>query len=104
MTEPSRPKRVVVVDADNPLVEIHGEFFWREDHDAAIAAARAAAYRDGYGAGWNDAVSGSMPRTISLVRRPSAASRLRRSLVWLFLVAGLLIVAMTIGQQLLRQR
>jgi len=32
MTESTRPKRVVIVDADNPMEEIHGEFFLREDH------------------------------------------------------------------------
>lgn len=33
MAGAERPKRAVVVDADNPLVEIDGEFFWREDHE-----------------------------------------------------------------------
>ena len=45
MATPNRPKRVVVVDADNPLVEIQGEFFWREDHEVLVAAAREEAYR-----------------------------------------------------------
>ena len=43
-----RPTRVVVVDADNPLEEVHGEFFWREDHERALQVARQAAYRAGY--------------------------------------------------------
>ena len=28
---PARPKNVVMVDAENPMVEVHGEFFWREE-------------------------------------------------------------------------
>jgi hypothetical protein len=52
MSEQQRPTRVVVVDADNPLTEVRGEFFWREDHERVLAAAREAAYRDGYDQGF----------------------------------------------------
>lgn len=52
MTGLQRPTRVVIVDADNPLSEIHGEFFWREDHEQLLAAARESAYREGYGQGF----------------------------------------------------
>ena len=31
-----RPKRVIIVDAENPLEEIQGEFFWREDHEVLL--------------------------------------------------------------------
>jgi hypothetical protein len=40
MNESTRPKRVVVVDAENPLVEISGEFYWLEDHERIVAQAR----------------------------------------------------------------
>jgi hypothetical protein len=43
-----RPTRVVMVDADNPMEEVRGEFFWREDHERVVAAARDEAYRAGY--------------------------------------------------------
>ncbi|SFC97158.1 hypothetical protein SAMN04487968_11731 [Nocardioides terrae] len=104
MTAPSRPSRVVIVDADNPLVEIQGEFFWREDHEAALAAARAEAYRSGYRAGYGDAASRGMPPTVAYVRRPSRVGRVKESLLWLLFVVGLLIVAITVGQQLISQR
>lgn len=42
MAESTRPKRVVIVDAENPLQEIHGEFFWREDHERIMARERTA--------------------------------------------------------------
>jgi hypothetical protein len=60
---PDRPRRVIVVDADNPMVEVDGEFFWREDHDLLLAAARDEAYKagaqvgyqEGYRVGWANA-------------------------------------------------
>jgi hypothetical protein len=83
MTESTRPKRVVIVDADNPLEEIHGEFFWREDHERLLADARDAAFRDGYQQGWADASRG-MLRVAFRVRR-------RRHLILraLFLLAAI---------------
>ena len=54
---PPRPKRVVVVDADDPLTEVVGEFFWREDHDQLVAEQRELAFRDGYEAGWRAAMA-----------------------------------------------
>ena len=52
MAESTRPKRVVIVDAENPLQEIHGEFFWREDHDRIVAGEREDAFRLGYADGY----------------------------------------------------
>jgi hypothetical protein len=43
MNESTRPKRVVVVDAENPLVEISGDFYWLEDHERIVAQARESA-------------------------------------------------------------
>lgn len=57
MTDVQRPTRVVVVDADNPLDEIRGEFYWLEDHEQLLAAARESAYRAGFDQGF---VAGSM--------------------------------------------
>ncbi|MGY2876370.1 hypothetical protein ACVW00_003560 [Marmoricola sp. URHA0025 HA25] len=54
MTEISRPKHVVVLDAENPMQEISGEFFWREDHESLLAQATEHAFREGYARGWND--------------------------------------------------
>ena len=77
MSEVKRPTRVVVVDADNPLEEVRGEFFWREDHERALAAERDAAYRAGYQDGL---AAGSLRsrRTavrVRVVRRPSLVIR-----------------------------
>jgi len=68
MSESTRPKRVVIVDADNPLQEISGEFFWREDHDRIVADAREAAYKGGFDRGFESGRRSS-PQTILIRRR-----------------------------------
>lgn len=104
MATPNRPKRVVVVDADNPLVEITGDFFWREDHEALIATAREEAYRAGfdagssagYQAGWADVVQRiqaeqiQQSQLIRLKRRPSMSQRIKLVILALVLLAALL--------------
>ena len=85
MTGSTRPKRVVIVDADNPMEEIHGEFFWREDHERALVDARDASFRDGYTHGWADASRGSSRVTLRLRRRPR--HRILRVLLLLVAVA-----------------
>jgi len=74
MSESTRPKRVVILDAENPMEEIHGEFFWREDHERLLAAARAEAFREGFGRGWSDRDQHGSPvrssMTLRIVRRP----------------------------------
>ena len=47
MNESTRPKRVVVVDAENPLREISGDFYWLEDHERIVCQARESAYARG---------------------------------------------------------
>jgi hypothetical protein len=54
MAGAERPKRVVVVDADNPLAEINGELFWREDHEEILARERDSAFQRGYPDGVRD--------------------------------------------------
>jgi hypothetical protein len=83
MSELARPKRVVILDADNPLREIQGEFFWAEDHARILATERESAYRAGYDAGYEAAARHHPQRMIVKVRRGG----LRRVLVFLVLVA-----------------
>ena len=101
MSATNRPKRVVVVDADNPMVEVQGEFFWREDHDVLLAEARHLGYQDGYRAGWADA-DRQQPTTFVLRRRPSLVRRIRAVILLGFLAVCLGIVLATIAEQLLR--
>jgi hypothetical protein len=87
---PARPKNVVIVDAENPLVEVHGEFFWREDHDAIVSAAREDAYRRGYADGWNEASPPQPPAQLVLRRRTPLPVRLLRRGVAALLVISLI--------------
>ena len=75
MSESTRPKRVVIVDADNPLQEVSGEFFWREDHDRIVAEARDAAYKGGFDRGFESGRR-SAPSTILVRRRRRPLARL----------------------------
>lgn len=79
MSQPTRPKRVVIVDADDPMTEIHGEFFWREDHDQILAEARQHAYEQGFG----DGARSQQLRTPVLVTRRRLRARPR---FWPFLI------------------
>ena len=76
MAEPTRPKRVVVVDAENPLREIHGDFFWREDHDRIVAREQEDAFRRGYADGYAAARSEQGPQLIIRHRRRRGIGRL----------------------------
>ena len=92
-----RPRHVVMVDADDPLVEVQGEFFWLEDHERILAAQREAAYRDGYSAGW-EAATRRAPTTLVVKRRRGPLARLGRSLllaVTLFVAVGFLLSMMS---------
>lgn len=76
MAEATRPRRVVVVDAENPLREIHGEFFWREDHARIVAEQREDAFRRGYADGYAAARSELGPRLVIRRRRRRGIGRL----------------------------
>src|SRR4051794_5801856 len=108
MAMPDRPKRVVVVDAENPLVEVQGEFFWHEDHEALVAAAREEAYRAGYQSGWVDgmsqAASQASRQVIELKRHRPLTARLWRALLGCLLLAMFMIVLVTIIAQFAAER
>jgi hypothetical protein len=92
MNESTRPKRVVVVDAENPLVEISGDFYWLEDHERIVAQACESAYAQGYADGIAAAAQRS-PRTVVVRyrRRP-----LRRIITMAFVAFIVLAYAVTL--------
>jgi len=67
-------QRVVILDADNPMDEIHGEFFWRQDHDRIPAEERRRAYEEGL----RDGVRRGDNRPINVTVRPWRRIRLTR--------------------------
>ncbi|GAB3785496.1 hypothetical protein GCM10027601_21060 [Nocardioides ungokensis] len=88
MSESTHPKRVVIVDADNPLQEIHGEFFWREDHERILSAERQTSYWDGYNEGRTAAERGQPTTVLVRSARPGLIRRATvRMLVLLAIVA-----------------
>src|SRR3954468_4303453 len=103
MTAANRPKRVVVLDADNPMVEVQGEFFWREDHDVLVAEARELGYQDGYRAGWADAAC-QQPTTVVLRRRPTLFRRILAVLLLGLLAVYLVMALAMFGEQLIMRR
>ncbi|WP_370617679.1 hypothetical protein [Mumia sp. Pv 4-285] len=81
-----RPDRVIILDANDPMVEIEGRIVWQEEHDRVVEETRLAAYRDGYDAGWRDAAA--RPVTVEVKRRLSAVGWF-----WTIVLAvGLLII------------
>jgi hypothetical protein len=92
MNESTRPKRVVVVDAENPLVEVSGDFYWLEDHERIVSQARESAYAQGYADG-AAAAAQRWPRTVVVrYRRPL----LRRTLATVFVGFVVLAYAVTL--------
>jgi len=92
-----RPRRVVMVDADNPLVEVEGEFFWAEDHRRIVDEQRNGAYRDGYAAGF-DAASSRVP----VVQPVAYVIRQRRGPIgWLLHSVYVGMVALVVGSVLI---
>jgi hypothetical protein len=92
MNESTRPKRVVVVDAENPLREISGDFYWLEDHERIVCQARESAYARGYADGVAAAAQ-RWPRTVVVRYR---RSRLRRTINTVFVAFVVLAFLITL--------
>lgn len=93
MADLQRPTRVVVVDADDPMSEITGEFFWREDHERLLAQAREAAYRAGFDAGFDDGFTAGASRagsTVQVVRMRRSRHVLARTVAVMVAIAFLI--------------
>ena len=43
-----RPERVIILDADDPLTEIHGRFVWQDEHERVVDEVRRRAFADGF--------------------------------------------------------
>jgi hypothetical protein len=89
-----RPERVVILDADDPMVEIHGEIVWREEHDRIVEEVSRQAFKDGYAAGHRDAsaAQSQQPVLIQIARRRSIFGWVRL----VMFVAGLLMLLLLI--------
>lgn len=98
-----KPERVVILDADDPMVEIHGEIVWREEHDRVVEEARQQAYEDGYAAGERDALSEQRLQPVQIdVRRRRAVWYRIRVAVLLSVVVIVCLMALLVLQNLAR--
>lgn len=92
MAVPVRPKNVVIVDAENPLVEIQREFFWREDHERIVMHERESAYQAGYGEGFAAGSRAELGRQRVAVRyRPPFLRRVVTRLITVMVVVAFLL-------------
>lgn len=64
-----RPERVVILDADDPMTEVHGRFVWLEEHERVLDEARRQAYVDGYDAACRELAAQPQALNITLARR-----------------------------------
>ena len=84
----NRPDRVIILDADNPMTEVHGRFVWADEHARVVEAARRAAYAEGFADGStlvaNRRRAARGPRTVR--------SRARRAFVFGLLVLTILML------------
>jgi hypothetical protein len=80
---------VVILDADDPMVEIRGEIVWREDHDRIVEEVSRQAFADGYAVGHHDGLAAQLqqPILIQIARRRSIFGWVR-----LAILAGVLLM------------
>ena len=84
-----RPERVVIVDAEDPMTEIHGQFVWLEEHERVLAEAREAAYAEGYDAGLS---AGRAELQVVARRRRSTTQRARLTVLAVVVLVVLLML------------
>lgn len=84
-----RPERVVIVDADDPMREIHGRFVWADEHERVVDEVRRRAFAEGFEAGLRDRPS--KPVEIRLRRRRTAWSYVTMAVL---IMLGLLLLLM----------
>ena len=88
-----RPERVIILDADDPMKEIHGRIVWQEEHERVIEESRRQAFADGYSEGHRDASSAPPPpMQVELRRRLTLTSRIKLSLLILAGICLLLVL------------
>lgn len=66
----ARPDRVIILDADDPMREIHRRFVWQEEHDRVVEEVFSRAFAKGYALGVSEA-----PEVALLLRRRLAVRR-----------------------------
>jgi hypothetical protein len=87
-----RPERVIILDADDPMTEIEGQFVWQEEHDRVVEEIRRQAFADGYATGQREAQVQPVPVRLEVRRRRRISSILKVSIVALAAICALLVL------------
>ena len=85
-----RPERVVILDADDPMTEVHGRFVWIEEHERVLEEVRRQAFADGYDAAHRELASQPQALNITLARRRTPRRTLRAAVIALAIICFLL--------------
>ncbi len=83
-----RPDRVIILDADDPMTEVHGRFVWMDEHERVLHQVRREAFDEGYQAGLLEA------QTHVVVQRPSRRGLFGYARLGLLILLLLLVLLM----------
>ena len=89
-----RPDRVIIVDADDPMTEVHGRFVWEDEHLRVLDEVRRRAFEEGYQVGLQERRDSVL---IRLRRRRSAGYYVRLSVIVLLCLFVILMLPILIG-------
>ena len=93
-----RPERVIILDANDPMTEVHGRFVWQDEHDRVVDEVRKQAFMDGYAAGQHEGAQKlAAPIQIELCRRRTLAANVKGGLLIVAAVCILLMLPVLLG-------
>lgn len=85
-----RPERVVILDADDPMTEVHGRFVWLEEHERVLDEVRRQAFADGYDAACRELAAQPQALNVTLSRRRTRLRTLPAVVIALAVICVLL--------------
>lgn len=87
-----RPDRVIILDAEDPMTEVHGRFVWQDEHERVVDEVRRQAFAEGYQAGARD----QGPASVRVDVRPARTMSQRVGILVLVLLALLVLLMLPI--------
>jgi hypothetical protein len=90
-----RPDRVIILDAENPMTEIHGRFVWQDQHERVVDEVRRTAFTEGYEAGVRDHAAAAV--NVHVSNRRSLAGYVRLAVMILLALLVILMLPIIFG-------
>jgi hypothetical protein len=90
-----RPDRVIILDAEDPMTEVHGRFVWQDEHERVVDEVRRMAFTEGYEAGVRDHSTAS--QGLRLNRRHPIARYIRLTVLMLLALLVILMLPIIFG-------